>query len=170
MAPPLSAGGSPVGPLSWPGGNQARRRFARNSKVFLLQRVTLSCTYRVYREARLIATGSVHVRQDPKNHQRDDDDIEDVRCRYGPSRRAGRAARLTKLPTPCPIAQTRTRQAYALLMALLADIHNSSPPSHREGSTAFRQVDPGTLEDTEAFAEAENHKSSCSWEGGRAFP
>ena len=33
MAPPLSAGGSPVGLLSWPRGNQARRRFARNSKV-----------------------------------------------------------------------------------------------------------------------------------------
>ena len=47
---------------------------------------------------------SVHVRQNPKDHERDKDQVYDVSDRNGPVRRDARSARLTKLPPPCPIA------------------------------------------------------------------
>ena len=94
------------------------------------------------------------VRQNPKNHQRDKDQVYDVSDGNGPVRSVRRGARITELPLLGPIADPRTRQPDTLLMAARAHVNRRSAAADRERSAAFTQVDPDARKDAKAFSES----------------
>jgi hypothetical protein len=94
------------------------------------------------------------ARQNPKNHQRDKDQVYHTSDGNGPVRRGRRAAGFTDRAALGAIAQAGSWRAESLLVTARAHVDDGALPSHREGSSAFRQFDPSALEDAEALTES----------------
>ena len=85
----------------------------------------------------------MRVRQNPKDHERYEDQVYDV----SPVRRGGRSAGFTKLPPPGSVADARTQKPNAVLVALRVEANGGTSPPR-----AFKEPETFTKSESHSFA------------------